>query len=145
MHARPARHGGSTTTRSARTAPSARKPRPSWRAPQGRHACPEASGAEISHLAWSNTGGKFTCSCTNIAGGTIIGVRPGPHPLSLLAYKALEADHVMRLEVADFHRGQERMRSNNRPDRFMHSDTGAPLQIALPREAPIDCRRCWPV
>lgn len=35
-----------------------------------------ASGAEISRLGWSNIGGKSTCACTNIAGGTVTRGRP---------------------------------------------------------------------
>ena len=47
--------------------------------------------------------------------------RQGPPLRSLIYDKAIEADHVMRQEVADSHQGQERDRSNHRPDRFMQA------------------------
>ena len=46
--------------------------------------------------------------------------RQGPPLRSLIYDKAIEADHVMRQEVADSHQGQERDRSSDRPDRFTH-------------------------
>lgn len=66
--------------------------------------------------------------------------RPGPHPPSLMAYMAREAEHVMRLEAADPHRGRERGCSTKRPDRFTHPTSRMPSKITLPREASIDCR-----
>jgi hypothetical protein len=46
--------------------------------------------------------------------------RHGPQLQSLIYDKAAAADHVMRSEAADSHQGQERDRSSNRPDRFVH-------------------------
>ena len=46
--------------------------------------------------------------------------RQGPQLQSLIYDKARAADRVMRSEAADSHQGQERDRSSNRPDRFVH-------------------------
>ena len=46
--------------------------------------------------------------------------RQGPPLQSLIYDKATAADHVMRPEAADSHQGQERNRSSDRPDRFVH-------------------------
>jgi hypothetical protein len=44
----------------------------------------------------------------------------GPQLSSLIYDMALVADRVMRPEVADYHQGQGRDCSSNRPDRFVH-------------------------
>ena len=46
--------------------------------------------------------------------------RRGPLLRSLMYDKALEADDLMRPEIADSHQGQGRDRSTDRPDRFAH-------------------------
>jgi hypothetical protein len=46
--------------------------------------------------------------------------RHGPLLRSLIYDKALEADDLMRPEIADSHQGQGVNRSSNRPDRFAH-------------------------
>jgi hypothetical protein len=57
--------------------------------------------------------------------------RHGPQLRSLIVYKADAADHVMRPEAADSHQGQERDRSSNRPDRFVHPMPPPTRQIIL--------------
>jgi hypothetical protein len=52
----------------------------------------------------------------------------GPHPWSLIYDKAFAADRVMRPEAADYHQGQERNRSSNRPDRFVHPMLSTPSE-----------------
>ena len=61
--------------------------------------------------------------------------RHGPQLRSLMYDKAFAADSVMRLKAADYHQGQERNRSSNRPDRFAH-----PLP-PTPAESPCGGRR----
>ena len=46
--------------------------------------------------------------------------RHGPLLRSLIYDKALEADDLMRPEIADSHQGQGVNRSSNRPYRFAH-------------------------
>lgn len=67
--------------------------------------------------------------------------RQGPPLRSLIYDKAIEADHVMRQEVADSHQGQERDRSDHRPDRFTQPKPDATIRTTLRREASIDYRR----
>jgi hypothetical protein len=47
--------------------------------------------------------------------------RQRPPLSSLISTKAFEAEHVLRPEAADSHQGQGRLRSSNRPDRFMQT------------------------
>lgn len=67
--------------------------------------------------------------------------RQGPPLRSLIYDKAIEADHVMRQEVADSHQGQERDRSDHRPDRFTQPKPDATIRTTLRREASIDYRK----
>ena len=57
----------------------------------------------------------------------------GPSLQSLIYDKAIEADHVMRQEVADSHQGQERDRSDHRPDRFTQPKPDATIRTTLRR------------
>ena len=66
--------------------------------------------------------------------------RRGPQPQSLTYDTALRGRPRYEAGGGGSHRGQERDRSSDRPDRFTHPRPSASLKTTLQREASIDCR-----